>query len=248
MPTDLLEVSSQLTESLIDPLPPAATAGEAVLECVRGGRRYVVYCGHHENSSSHTAVRLLRTKLRDARDDDDASYEASPLSGHSLSAGDAAWSSVTLGEDCGDDEFVAGCARFGYQLVAYSGRSPVGYCTFVVRVEDGSDEQAASIEIEILEIWVVTHHRGVGVGALLAEAVAQLAVAGLVELEIRLSRAAGAPTLFSFAIGADIHSSSGAHFLRKTASFLREKIGDLSVIFAGGLQHVLFDDIELELR
>lgn len=247
MSTDLLEVSSRLTESLIHPLALAVTAGEAILECVRGGRRFVVYCGHHENSSSHTAVRLLRRKLHDARDDDGASYEASPLSGHSLSAGDAAWSSVTLGEDCGDDEFVAGCARFGYQLVAYSGRSPVGYCTFVVRVEDGSDEPAASIEIEVLEIWVIPRHRGVGAGASLAEAVAQLAVAGLVELEIRPSRA-GAPTLFSFAIGADIHSSSGAHFLRKTTSFLREKIGDLSVIFAGGLQHVLFDDIELELR
>lgn len=243
----MLEANSPLTESLIDPLALAATAGEAVVECVLGGRRYVVYCGHHENSSSHAAVRLLRRKLRDARDDDDASHEASPLSGQSLSAGDTAWSSVTQGEDCGDDEFVAGCARFGYQLVAYSGRSPVGYCTFVVRVEDGSDGQAPSIEIEVLEIWVVPRHRGVGVGASLAEAVAQLAVAGLVELEIRLSRA-GLPTLFSFAIGADIHSSSGAHFLRTATSFLREKIDDLSVIFAGGLQHVLFDDIELELR
>ncbi|BCZ85038.1 hypothetical protein PTKU64_87130 [Paraburkholderia terrae] len=154
---------------------------------------------------------------------------------------------MTEGEDCGDGESVSGCARFGYQLVAYAGRSPVGYCTFVVRIEDAAAGQLPSIEIEVLEIWVVPRHRGVGVGAALAESVAQLAVAGLLELESRLSRQRKA-TRFSLAVLADIHSSSGAHFLRMTVNFLREKVDELGVLFPGGLQHVLFDDVELELR
>jgi hypothetical protein len=33
-----------------------------------------------------------------------------------------------------------------------------------------------------------------------------------------------------------------------TVNFLREKIDELGVLFSNGLQHVLFDDIELELR
>ncbi|BCZ81738.1 hypothetical protein PTKU64_54130 [Paraburkholderia terrae] len=90
-------------------------------------------------------------------------------------------------------------------------------------------------------------HRGVGVGAALAESVAQLAVAGLLELESRLSRQHKA-TLFSLAVLADIHSSSGAQFLNMTVNFLREKIEELGVLFPSGLQHVLFDDLKLELR
>ena len=247
MTFELLEHNSTLTDALVCPLPLAARAGEAVLECVRGGQRYVVYCGHHENSSSHAATRLLRKKLRDAREIDEASLDASPLSGQSLSDEHTAWSSVIEREDCGDGEFVPGCARFGYQLVAYAGRSPAGYCTFVVRVEGAGASQPPSIETEVLEIWVAPRHRGVGVGAALAESVAQLAVAGIVELDCQLS-AHGAPTLFSFSLCADIHSSSGAQFLRTTTDFLREKVDDIGVLFAGGLRYVLFDDIELELR
>jgi ribosomal protein S18 acetylase RimI-like enzyme len=247
MTVDLRARHSLLSKPLATPLPLEVRPGGAVLECERSGRRYVVYCGHHENSSPHASARLLRKKLRDAREQDEASCEAAPLSGQSLSEQHTAWSSVTEGEDCGDGESVAGCARFGYQLVAYAGRSPVGYCTFVVRIEDAATGRLPSIEIEVLEIWVVPQHRGVGVGAALAESVAQLAVAGLLELESRLSRQRKA-TLFSLAVLADIHSSSGAHFLHLTVNFLREKIDELGVLFSSGLQHVLFDDIELELR
>jgi ribosomal protein S18 acetylase RimI-like enzyme len=247
MTVDLRARHSLLSKPLATPLPLEVRAGEAALECERVGRRYVVYCGHHENSSAHAAVRLLRKKLREAREQDEASYEAAPLSGQSLSDQDSAWSSVTEGEDCGDGESVADGARFGYQLVAYAGRSPVGYCTFVVCIQDAAAGQRPSIEIEVLEIWVAPQHRGIGVGAALAESVAQLAVAGLVGLEGRLSRQRTA-TLFSLAVVADIHSSSGAHFLRMTVNFLREKIDELGVLFSGGLRYVLFDDIELELR
>jgi GNAT superfamily N-acetyltransferase len=247
MTIDMPARHSLLSKPLATPLPLEVRAGEAVHECKRGGRRYVIYCGHHEGSSPHASARLLREKLRDAREEDEASCEAAPLSGQSLSEQQTAWSSVTEREDYGDGESVAGCARFGYQLVAYAGRSPVGYCTFVIRIEDAATRHLPSIEIEVLEIWVVPQHRGVGVGAALAESVAQLAVAGLLELEARLSRQRKA-TLFSLAVLADIHSSSGAHFLHMTANFLREKIDELADLFAGGLQHVLFDDIELELR
>lgn len=238
---------SLLSKPLATPLPLEVQAGKAVLECKRGGRRYVVYCGHHEDSSPDASARLLRKKLHDAREKDEASCEAAPLSGQSLSEQQTAWSSVTEREEHGDGESVSGCARFGYQLVAYAGRSPVGYCTFVVRIEDTVTGQLPSIEIEVLEIWVVPQHRGVGVGAALAESVAQLAVAGLLELESRLSCQRKA-TLFSLAVLADIHSSSGAHSLHMTVNFLREKFDELGVLSSTGLQHVLFDDIELELR
>lgn len=247
MTFDLRARHSLLSKPLAAPLPLEVQAGGTVLECQRGGRRYVVYCGHHKNSSPHASARLLRKKLRDAREQDEADREAAPLSGQSLSEQHTAWSSVTEGEDYGDGEFVADCARFGYQLVAYVGRSPVGYCTFVVRIEDAATGQLPSIEIEVLEIWVMPAHRGVGVGAALAESIAQLSVAGLVELESRLSRQQEA-TLFSLTVLADIHSSSGAHFLHMTVNFLREKIDELGVLFSSGLQHVLFEDIELELR
>jgi ribosomal protein S18 acetylase RimI-like enzyme len=247
MTIELLERNSTLSAALGRPLPLAAQAGEVVLECVRGGRRYVVYCGHHANSSSRATARLLRKKLHDAREIDELSFDASPLSGQSLSDSDSAWSSVTEREDCGDGEFVREGARVGYALVVYAGRSPVGYCTFVMFVEGASTSKSPSIEVEVLEIWVAPLQRGVGVGAALAESVAELTVAGLLELDSRLS-VNGAPTLFSFLASADIHSSSGAHYLRTTLGFLREKVDELGVLFAGGLRHVLFDDIELELR
>lgn len=247
MTEDLLDQPTMLAAHLTSPLALAAKAGEAVLECVRDGRRYVVWCGHHENSTAHGAVRLLRKKLRDAQEEDEALFEAAPLSGQSLGHDQAAWASVTEGEDFGDGEIVLGGTRFGYQLVVYVGRSPVGYCTFVVRIDDAVLGREPVFELEILEIWVVPKHRGRGVGAALSQAVAQLAVAGLVDLESRLS-ADASPVSFHFRVCADIHSSSGARFLHLTTGYLREQIDELGVLFANGLQFVRFDDIELELR
>jgi len=247
MTEDLLDQPTMLIAQLMSPLALAAKSGEAVLECTCEGRRYAVWCGHHERSTAHATVRLLRKKLRDAREEDESLYEAAALSGRSLGPDRTAWSSVTEGEDFGDGEFVQRCARFGYQLVAYAGRSPVGYCTFVVRIEDAFAGRKPVFELEVLEIWVAPKHRGIGVGAALAQAVAQLVVAGLVDLESRLSVDA-LRVHFDFRVCADIHSSSGAHFLQQTSTYLREGIDELGELFAYGLQFVCFDDIELELR
>ena len=236
-----------LSTQLMSPLALAAKAGEAVLECVCGGRRYVVWCGHHEHSTAQAAVRSLRRKLRDAHEEDEASYEAAPLSGQSLGCDHAAWASATEGEDFGDGEVALRCTRFGYQLVAYMGRASVGYCTFVTRVEDAVFGRKPVLELEILEIWVAPTHRSIGVGAALAQAAARLVVAGLVDLESRLSRDA-TPVRFEFRVCADIHSSSGAQFLHLTGRYLRENIDELGELFAHGLQFVRFDGVEVELR
>jgi GNAT superfamily N-acetyltransferase len=236
-----------LAQVLKMPLPLSAQAGLLLDEYGRGGRRYTVYCGHREGSSPDATVRLLRRKLRAARASDERSYEAAAIGGRSLSVRDVAWSTLTLQDDRDDEESARAGACFGYQLVVYAGRSPVGFCTFALKVEDASPGGVPLIELDVDEVWVMPAHRGIGVGAAFARTVARLVTEGLVELESRLGEF-DAVVEFELRVGAEVHSASGAAFLRAAADSLQEQADELAVLFAGGLQRVLFDEIALEMR
>jgi ribosomal protein S18 acetylase RimI-like enzyme len=193
-------------------------------------------------------VRSLRRKLRESRAEDEEGEDVTTLSGQSLAEENAAWSSLTDYEDCGDGEYVSRSVRIGYQLVAYAGRSSVGYCTFVVCIDAGVADKAPSVEVEVLEIWLAPRHRGIGVGDALAEGVAQLSVAGVVAIDRRMNEHKAPVTPFRLTVAADVYSSSGARFLGTTAHYVKEELAEPVVKFSQGLRCIAIDDIEVDPR
>lgn len=240
--------ASPVSRALNAALPLEAKPGQLVFDCTRNEHRYAVFCGHAPTSSANATVNTLRRKLRKFRQEDEAGEDVTTLTGQSLSDHYASWSAVTDAEDYGDGEYATRMVRFGYQLVVYAGRSPVGYCTFVTCIDEGLPSTAPSIEVEVLEIWVAPPHRGIGVGDALAQSVAQLATAGIFALELRLRADAAPSTVFRLTVAADIHSSSGAHFLRVTAQRVRDELNSFGEMFPEGLRHVLIDQVDVDPR
>jgi ribosomal protein S18 acetylase RimI-like enzyme len=244
----LIKPSGPVAQSLRAPLPLGTAPGELVLGCTRNRRRYAVYCGHAPGTSAAATVRSLHRKLRESRAEDEEGEDVTTLSGQSLAEEYAAWSSLTDHEDCGDGEYVSTTVRAGYQLVAYTGRSSVGYCTFVVCVDAGVADKAPSIEVEVLEIWLAPRHRGIGVGDALAQGVAQLSVAAVVAIDQRMNEQRAPNTSFRLTVAADVYSSSGARFLGTTAQYIKEQLAELVVLFSTGLRCIAIDDIAVDPR
>jgi GNAT superfamily N-acetyltransferase len=205
-----------------------------------GGRIYDVFCSHPERSSEAATLRSLHRKLHASQEHDDSDEDASTLNGNDLPRAGAL--TTCLDEEGEATEAVGETAHLAYRLVVAKGRSAVGYATFTVRLGYGYGyRDGASVEVTVGEVWVQPAHRGIGVGMLLADAVASLTMDAITTVDERLRAGGSGPIPVDLDVVADVHSTSGERFLDGVADSLMRELALLDTGACVELREVAVD-------
>jgi GNAT superfamily N-acetyltransferase len=144
---------------------------------------------------------------------------------------------------------LAGLSRVSevnYRLVVTESETPVGFCTVTLLFEgtaSGIIPADVPVCIEIGEVWLSPSYRGTGIGRMLADRVVHLLVQALLEIDTRLASGGADSVPLDIEVGADVFSTSGAHFVKMVGRLARDQLKTPLGVYFGEFACIEPEDI-----